>query len=77
MVIGTWGYTNVNMYDHIIEQICTLLNGHRIEPVEAISASGFSGMLEGFDDEGKAMILRYPDEMRKVYEAGRALVTGS
>ena len=59
-----------------MQQVCILTNGHRIEPVEAISASGFAGMLKGFDDDGKAMILRYPEELKKVYEAGRTLVTG-
>ncbi len=77
MVIGTWGYTNVTTYDHVVEKIATLMNGHRIEPVEALSASGFSGMQQGFDDDGKAMILRYPEELAKAYAAGRALVLGN
>ena len=76
MVIGTWGYTNVTTYDHVVEKIATLMNGHRIEPVEALSASGFSGMRQGFDDDGKAMIRRYPEELAKAYAAGRALVAG-
>jgi putative NADPH-quinone reductase len=76
MVIGTWGYARVDTYDHIVEKIATLLNGHRLEPMEAISASGFAGLLKGFDDDGKAMILRYPDELEKAYQAGRALITG-
>ena len=76
MVIGTWGYQNVTTYDHVVEKMATLMNGHRIEPVEALSASGFSGMRQGFDDDGKAMILRYPEELAKAYAAGRALVAG-
>jgi len=48
----------------------------RLEPMEAISSSGFAGLLKGFDDNAKAMILRYPEELEKVYQAGRALVSG-
>jgi multimeric flavodoxin WrbA len=78
MVIGTWGYVNdnVDVYDHIIERMIILLNGHNIEPVEALSSCGYSGMLHGFDDKHKAMILRYPGELKKAYEAGRALILG-
>lgn len=78
MVIGTWGYVNdsVDVYDHIIERMIILLNGHNIEPVEALSSCGYSGMLHGFDDDHKAMILRYPEELKKAYEAGRALILG-
>jgi putative NADPH-quinone reductase len=76
MIIGTWGAKDENMYDDIIQRVCILMNGHRIEPVEAISASGFAGLLKGFDEDKKAMILRYPEELRKVYEAGRTLITG-
>lgn len=77
MVIGTWGYQNLEIYDHVVAHVANLLNGHRIEPMEAISACGFSGMLHGFDDGKKAIILRYPEELKKVYEAGRALVLGN
>ena len=78
MVIGTWGYVNdnVDVYDHIIEHQLILLNGHNIEPVEALSACGFSGMLQGFDDNHKAIILSYPEELKKAYEVGRALILG-
>ena len=76
MVIGTWGYQNLEIYDHIVALMGRLLYGHWIEPMEAISACGFSGMLQGFDDDGKAMIFRYPKELQKVYQAGRTLVTG-
>lgn len=76
MIIGTWGYQNVDTYDHVVEKMATLLNGHRIEPVEALSASGFAGLLRGFDDAGQAMILHYPEELKKAYAAGRALVIG-
>jgi multimeric flavodoxin WrbA len=76
MIIGTWGYTNVTTYDHVVEKMATLMNGHRIEPVEALSASGFAGLNRGLDDDGKAMILHYPEELAKAYAAGRALVAG-
>jgi len=79
MIIGTWGYVNkaVDVYDHIIERMSILLHGHRIETVEAISACGFAGMLHGFDEQHRAIILRYPEELKKVYDAGRALVLGA
>jgi hypothetical protein len=34
-------------------------------------------MLHGFDEDHRAIILRYPNELKKVYEAGRALVLGA
>lgn len=78
MVICTWGYVNdaTDVYDHIVERMIVLLHGHRIETVEAISACGFAGMLHGFDDDYKAIILRYPGELKKAYEAGKALIVG-
>jgi hypothetical protein len=33
-------------------------------------------MLRGFDENGKAMILRFPKELEKAYQAGKSLVTG-
>ena len=33
------------------------------------------GMLHGFDENKKAIILRYPEEFTKAYEAGKLLVT--
>jgi len=47
MIIGTWGARDTIKYDHVVERIIILTNGHKIEPVEAISAGGFSGMLHG------------------------------
>jgi len=78
MVIGTWAYPDlkVDTYDHVTERILTVMNSHRVEPVEVISACGFGGLLHGFDDNHKAMILRYPEELEKVYQAGKSLVTG-
>ena len=76
MVIGTWGYNQVNCYDHIIEHVMTIMNLHQIQPVEALSACGFAGKLRGLDENGKAIVLRFPGEMKKAYQAGRTLVTG-
>ena len=47
-----------------------------IETVEVIAASGLMGALSGFDEKGKAIILRFPEELKKAYQAGKALVTG-
>jgi len=33
-------------------------------------------MLNGLDDKGKAMLLRFPKELKKAYQAGKTLVTG-
>jgi len=76
MVIGTWGVTDADVYDEVMENIMLLLYMHRIEPVEAISAGGFEGMLHGFDDKKKAMVLRSPEALEKAYEAGKALIIG-
>jgi multimeric flavodoxin WrbA len=76
MVIGTWGYPYPDTYDHIIENIIDLLQGFHIITVEALSACGFHGILYGLDESGKAMILRYPGELEKAYQAGRKLITG-
>jgi multimeric flavodoxin WrbA len=76
LVIGTWGYANVDTYEDVMERIMTTLNQHNIETVEAISACGFVGMLRGLDDKGKAIITRFPNELEKAYQAGKSLVTG-
>jgi len=75
-VIGTWGAPGVDLFDFAIEGALGTLNGKGIEPVEALSACGFEAMLHGWDDKGKAIILRFPKEMEKSYQAGKALVTG-
>ena len=75
MVIGTWGLPTTDSYDHVIEYIIFYLNAHGVKTVEAISAGGFMGMLHGFDENRKAIILRYPEEFKKAYEAGKSLVT--
>jgi multimeric flavodoxin WrbA len=76
MVIGTWGYPQTDTYDHIIAEITMRLYVSGVETVEAISACGFVGMLRGLDDKRKGLILRFPREMEKAYQAGKALVTG-
>ncbi len=76
MVIGTWGYPNVDAYDWVIERIMIVLNLHKIPTIEAISACGFEGKLHGWDEHHKAVITRYPEELKKAYQAGRSLVTG-
>ncbi|MCX8125589.1 MAG: flavodoxin family protein [Dehalococcoidia bacterium] len=76
MVIGGWGFPEVTIYDHIIEHVMFILHIHNIETVEAISACGLIGKLRGLDENGKAILSRYPTELAKVREAGYALVVG-
>jgi multimeric flavodoxin WrbA len=76
MLIGTWGYAGTDSYDHTMEQIMTILNLHRIPTVEAITACGIAGKLHGWDENRKAILTRYPEELKKAYEAGKTLVTG-
>ena len=76
MVIGTWAYPDVDTYDHVIAEITMRLWVSGVETVEAISACGFGGMLRGLDDKRKGLILRFPREMEKAYQAGKSLVTG-
>lgn len=76
MVIAGWGFPEITTYDHVIEHVMFILRIHNIETVEAVSACGLIGKLRGLDVDGKAILLRYPDELRKVREAGRALVKG-
>ena len=76
MVIGTWGSSWVDSYDHIIENIINVMHVNDIVTVEAISACGFEGMLHGLDENRKAMILRFPKELEKTYQAGKSLVIG-
>ena len=75
MVIGTWGYPCIDTYDHVIENIISILNLHKVETVEALSACGFEGMLHGLDSGHKGVIARHPKELKKAYAAGLALAT--
>ena len=77
LVIGTWGYTALNTYDHVIENVISNLNLHHIETVEAISACSFEGMLHGLDENRKGIIAKYPDKLKDAYDAGISLVKGS
>jgi multimeric flavodoxin WrbA len=74
MVIGTWGYPYIDSYDHVIENVMVVLKLHKIETVEAISACGFEGILHGLDEKGRGTIAKFPQELRKAYEAGVGLV---
>ena len=74
MVIGTWGYPYPDTYDHVIESIITILNLHKIETVEALSACGFEGLLHGLDKDHRGVIAHYPRELQKAYDAGVSLV---
>jgi putative NADPH-quinone reductase len=76
LVIGTWGYPYVDTYDFVISEIISILNIFRIIAVEVISACGFYGMLQGLDENRKAIILRFPKELEKAYQSGKMLVTG-
>jgi hypothetical protein len=77
LLIGTWGYPYDDTFDDVMSRIIMTMHLHHIETVEAISAGGFSGMLHGYDDEHKAMILKHPDLLHKAYASGRALVAGA
>jgi multimeric flavodoxin WrbA len=73
LVIGTWGYPCIDTYDHVIENIISILNLHKVQTVEALSACGFEGMRHGLDEKRKGVISRHPKELKKAYAAGRAL----
>jgi len=75
MIIATWGYPNVDAYEHIVENHLMLLSIYNIEPVEAISASGFEGMLHGLDKEKKGVILNHPECLEIAFESGKGLVS--
>lgn len=77
MVIAGWGGPSPDAYDHLIEHVMFILAIHQIETVEAISACRLIGKLRGLDENRKAILLRYPEELQKIYQAGKALVSGS
>ena len=77
LVIGTWGYPYIDTYDHVIENVMLVLKLHKVEAVEALSACGFEGMLHGLDEKRKGTIAQFPAELRKAFEAGVGLVTGT
>jgi len=75
MVIGTWGYPCIDTYDHVIENIISILNLHKVQTVEALSACGFEGMLHGLTAGRTGVIARHPAELKKAYDAGLALAS--
>jgi multimeric flavodoxin WrbA len=75
MIITTWGYPNIDAYEHIVEDHLMLLSIYNIEPVEALSASGFEGMLHGLDKEKSGMVLKHPECLTVAFEAGKGLVS--
>jgi len=76
MVIGTWGYPKVDMYDHHMQRVIGTLKVHRIQTVEAVSASGFEGLLHGLDEQKRGVVLKNSEGLQEVFDAGRFLVTG-
>lgn len=71
MVIGTWGYTHIDTYDHVIKTVISIiLNLHKVETTEAISACAFEGILHGLDEKRKGVISKYPKELKKAFDAG-------
>jgi len=76
MVIGTWGVPSVDAFYPVIQHVVSLIRIYGIESVEALSACNFVGLLHGLDEKKKAIILRFPKELEKAYQAGKSLVTG-
>lgn len=76
MVIGTWGVPKIDTYDQHIERVIVILKVHGIQTVEAISASGFEGLLHGLDENKRGIVLRNPEGLKQVFKAGKCLVTG-
>ncbi len=76
MVIGTWGTLDVDTYEHIIENIASKIGMRGFPTIEAVAATGFVGLLSGLDEEGKGIVLRYPEILKEAFQAGRSLVTG-
>jgi len=73
MVIGTWGYPAIDTYDHVIENVISVLNLHKVETIEALSACGFEGILHGLDEKRRGVIARYPHLLKKAGNAGQSL----
>ena len=76
MVIGTWGFSTIDSYDDIVENMIILLKMHGVETVEALSACGFEGMLHGLDENRKGVIAQHPELLKKAFDAGVGLVKG-
>lgn len=76
MIIGTWGTLDTDTYEHIIENIASKIGMRGFPTIEAVAATGFVGLLSGLDEEGKGIVLRYPEILKQTFQAGRTLVTG-
>ena len=60
-----------------MQNIMVILKLHGIETAEAVSACGFEGMFHGLDENKRGVIANHPDQLKKAYDAGVGLVTGS
>jgi hypothetical protein len=45
--------------------------------VEALSACSFEGKLHGLDEKRKGVIAKYPELLKKAFDAGVSLVVGN
>jgi len=77
LVIGTWGYTAINTYDHVIENVIGCLGLHHVKTVEALSACSFEGKLHGLDENRKGVIAQHPALLKKAFDAGVSLIRGN
>jgi len=77
LVLGTWGYTEINTYDHVIENMISILGLHHIQAVEALSGCSFEGKLHGLDENRRGVIGQHPELLKIAFDAGVSLVTGS
>lgn len=76
MVICTWGTLDTDTYEHIIENIASKIGMRGFPTIEAVAATGFVGLLSGLDENGKGIVLRYPEILNQAFLAGKTLVTG-
>lgn len=77
MVVGVWGYQYPDAFDHVIARLAATMAAVGVEPVEALSVSGFHGKPRGLDQEGQAKVRHYPEQLAHAYEAGKNLVTAN
>ncbi len=77
LLIAGWGGPGAENYDHVMEHVMFILKIHQIETVEAIGACRLIGKRRGLDEDRRAIISHYPDELGKIYRAGENLVTGN
>ena len=77
LVIGTWGYPYDDTYDFVMQNIMVILKLHGVETTEAVSACGFEGMFHGIAENKLGVISKHPEQLKKAYDAGIGLVTGT